>query len=59
MEQSGLGMQVLLLISRDLMDQSISQQFEKFNAHGKLPSPRGVALQVIHLTEQNEVTASK
>ena len=41
------------------MDQSISQQFEKFNAHGKLPSPRGVALQVIHLTEQNEVTAQQ
>ena len=41
------------------MDQTINQQFEKFNSHGKLPSPRGVALQVIHLTEQNEVTAQQ
>lgn len=41
------------------MDQSISQQLEKFNAHGKLPSPRGVALQVIHMTEQSEATAQQ
>jgi diguanylate cyclase (GGDEF)-like protein len=39
------------------MDQILSQQFEKFNTHGKLPSPRGVALQVIHLTERNDTTA--
>jgi diguanylate cyclase (GGDEF)-like protein len=41
------------------MDLSLSQQFEKFNTHGKLPSPRGVALQVIHLTERNDTTAQQ
>lgn len=41
------------------MDQSVSQQFEDFKTHGKLPSPRGVALQVIHLTEQDNVTAQQ
>jgi diguanylate cyclase (GGDEF)-like protein len=41
------------------MDQTLSQQFEKFNAHGKLPSPRGIALQVIHLTEKNDTTAQQ
>lgn len=39
------------------MNPALSKQFEKFNTHGKLPSPRGVALQVIHLTEQNDATA--
>ena len=39
------------------MDPTLSQQFEKFNAHGKLPSPRGIALEVIHLTEKNDTTA--
>jgi diguanylate cyclase (GGDEF)-like protein len=38
------------------MDQSINRQFEDFKAHGKLPSPRGVALQVIKLTEQDDAT---
>ena len=41
------------------MDQAINKLFEKFNAHGKLPSPRGVALQVIQLTEQNDTTAQQ
>lgn len=41
------------------MDPSLSQQFEKFNAHGKLPSPKGIALQVIHLTEQQDSTAQQ
>jgi diguanylate cyclase (GGDEF)-like protein len=41
------------------MDLTLSQQFEKFNAHGKLPSPRGVALQVIHLTEKIDTTAQQ
>ncbi len=48
---------ILLQFCGDHMDQTLSQQFEKFNTHGKLPSPRGVALQVIHLTELNDTTA--
>ena len=41
------------------MNQSASQQFEDFKTHGKLPSPRGVALQVIQMTEQDDVTAQQ
>ncbi len=41
------------------MDPTLSKQFEKFNTHGKLPSPKGVALQVIHLTEQQDATAQQ
>jgi diguanylate cyclase (GGDEF)-like protein len=41
------------------MDQTLLEQFEKFNSHGKLPSPRGIALQVIQLTEKNDTTAQQ
>jgi diguanylate cyclase (GGDEF)-like protein len=41
------------------MDPALSKQFEKFNTHGKLPSPRGVALQVIQLTEQSDATSQQ
>ena len=41
------------------MDRLVSQQFEDFKTHGKLPSPRGIALQVIQLSEQDDVTAQQ
>lgn len=41
------------------MDQSISQQFEDFKANGKLPSPRGVALQIIQLADKEDTTTQQ
>lgn len=38
------------------MTQSVSQKFEEFKANGKLPSPRGVALQIIQLAGQEDAT---
>jgi two-component system, cell cycle response regulator len=34
------------------MSKSVNQQFEDFKAHGKLPSPRGIALQIIQLANK-------
>lgn len=41
------------------MDQSVSQKFEDFKAHGKLPSPSGVALQIIQLADQEDTTTQQ
>jgi diguanylate cyclase (GGDEF)-like protein len=41
------------------MNQSIQQKFEAFKAHGKLPSPRGVALQIIQLADKEDVTTQQ
>lgn len=38
------------------MDQIASQKFETFKALGKLPSPRGVALQIIQLADKDDTT---
>jgi diguanylate cyclase (GGDEF)-like protein len=41
------------------MDQSVIQKFEAFKAHGKLPSPRGVALQIIQLADREDTTTQQ
>jgi diguanylate cyclase (GGDEF)-like protein len=41
------------------MDQSVIQKFEAFKAHGKLPSPRGVALQIIQLADREDSTSQQ
>jgi diguanylate cyclase (GGDEF)-like protein len=41
------------------MTQSVSQKFEAFKANGKLPSPRGVALQIIQLADKEEATTQQ
>lgn len=38
------------------MNQSGRQEFEAFRAHGRLPSPRGVALQIIKLADKDDTT---
>jgi diguanylate cyclase (GGDEF)-like protein len=38
------------------MDQAINQQFEEFKANGKLPSPHGVALQIIQLADKDDAS---
>jgi len=38
------------------MTQSVSQKFEAFKANGKLPSPQGVALQIIQLADKEDST---
>lgn len=41
------------------MDQSVSQKFADFKSHGKLPSPRGVALQVMQLADREDTTTQQ
>lgn len=41
------------------MNQSVKQQFEDFKAHGKLPSPRGIALQIIQLADKEDTTTQQ
>ncbi|KAF0203161.1 MAG: response regulator [Gallionellaceae bacterium] len=41
------------------MNTSVSQKFEDFKAHGKLPSPHGVALQIIQLADQEDTTTQQ
>jgi len=38
------------------MSKAVDQQFEAFKAHGNLPSPRGVALQIIQLADRDDTT---
>ncbi|MFA6203656.1 MAG: diguanylate cyclase [Gallionella sp.] len=38
------------------MSKVVDQQFEAFKAHGSLPSPRGVALQIIQLADRDDTT---
>lgn len=38
------------------MNRSVNQRFEDFKAHGKLPSPRGIALQIIQLSTKEDTT---
>lgn len=42
-----------------IMDQTVGQKFESFRAHGKLPSPRGVALQIIQLADKEDTTTQQ
>lgn len=41
------------------MDQSVSQKFADFKSHGKLPSPRGVALQIMQLADREDTTTQQ
>lgn len=41
------------------MDQSITRKFEDFKSHGKLPSPRGIALQIMQLADQENTTTQQ
>lgn len=41
------------------MSQSINQEFEAFRSHGKLPSPRGIALQIIQLADKDDITVQQ
>ncbi len=42
-----------------VMTQSIAEKFEEFKTHGKLPSPRGVALQIIKLANDEDTTTQQ
>lgn len=42
-----------------VMNQSVNQEFEAFKAIGKLPSPRGVALQIIQLADKDDTTVQQ
>lgn len=41
------------------VDSSINKKFEEFKAHGNLPSPKGVALQVIQLAGKDDTTTQQ
>lgn len=41
------------------MTQSINQKFEAFKARGNLPSPRGMSLQIIQLTDKEDTTVQQ
>lgn len=41
------------------MDKSVNQKFEAFKAQGKLPSPRGIALQIIQLANKEDATTQQ
>jgi two-component system cell cycle response regulator len=41
------------------MNRSVNQHFEDFKAHGKLPSPRGIALKVIQLANKENTTTQQ
>ena len=41
------------------MARPVNQKFEEFKARGKLPSPRGVALQIIQLADKEDTTTQQ
>lgn len=41
------------------MDQTVNQKFEDFKTRGKLPSPHGVALQIIQLADKEDTTTQQ
>jgi diguanylate cyclase (GGDEF)-like protein len=49
----------LLKQKGEIMTQSIAEKFQEFKAHGKLPSPRGVALQIIKLANNENTTTQQ
>ena len=38
------------------MNSSVNRKFEDFKAHGRLPTPRGVALQIMQLADNQQIT---
>jgi len=49
----------LVALCGGYMNQSITEKFEEFKTHGKLPSPRGVALQIIKLANNEKTTTQQ
>ncbi len=41
------------------MDLAVNKKFEDFKAHGKLPSPRGIALQLIQIASKEDTTTQQ
>lgn len=41
------------------MNLSVSQQFERFKENGRLPTPRGVALEIIRLADKEHITTQE